>query len=55
MLNEVVHHVYSADGRVIAHNLTLEELEKKIQEGMVDHECDDILQLEVENYREASF
>jgi hypothetical protein len=56
MIKDKVHHVYDADsGKVIAHNLTLEELEQKIVEGIVDHECDDILELEVENYKEASY
>ena len=56
MLYEPVHHVYCIDtNKVIAHNLTLDELEIKIKEGVIDHEVDDIVRVEVENYEEASF
>jgi hypothetical protein len=52
MLTGPVHHIYDKHNQVIAHNLTTEEMEQKINEI---EEYVEILTLEPPNYREASY
>jgi hypothetical protein len=52
MIEDKVHHVYNSKNQVLAHNLTTEELEEVVKPIEEKYE---VVTLDVENYREASY
>jgi len=52
MLTGPIHHVYNSKNQVLAHSLTTEELEEILKPIEDRYE---IVTLEVENYKEASY
>lgn len=55
MIEQTIHHVYSLDNKVIEYNLSEEQLEEKIRNGIINVDKHEIVKLQIENYREASY
>ena len=52
MILEKIHHVYNSKNQVLAYNLTTEELVEALKPIQDTYE---IVTLEIENYKEASY
>ena len=58
MVNELVFHVYKKDSletKVIAHNLTVDELEEKMKNKDIDISIHEIVPIEPQGYTDASY